>query len=166
MIPAAEGGARLLELVEDFTGWWHLHREGSVNAAYRRIDEFTKAARKACEDAAPAPLPAEIASRPVDLDAVRDWVRRAMGEIDGWGNHPAVPIGMVKAMLYEIEILRASAQDAAPAPLPALPNLEELIAKMRLYEQMDAFRDAKTFGQAADILARLTARPAQDQDQP
>jgi hypothetical protein len=39
----------LTELVEDFNGWWLLNRERSVNAAYARIDQFTKAARELLE---------------------------------------------------------------------------------------------------------------------
>jgi hypothetical protein len=39
----------LIELVEEFNGWWWLHREGSTNAAYLRVDAFTKAAREILE---------------------------------------------------------------------------------------------------------------------
>ena len=51
----------LITLVEDFNGWWHLNREGSVNATYAHIDAFTKQARALIERsdrlAAPAPEP-------------------------------------------------------------------------------------------------------------
>lgn len=32
----------LLLLVDEFCGWWHLNREGSVNAAYDYIDKLVK----------------------------------------------------------------------------------------------------------------------------
>ena len=38
--------SRLEEAVEEFVGWWHLHREGSVNAAYDYIDKMTKRLRE------------------------------------------------------------------------------------------------------------------------
>lgn len=34
-------------LVEEFVGWWHLNREGSVNAAYDYLDKMTKKLREA-----------------------------------------------------------------------------------------------------------------------
>lgn len=39
---AQEGQQEWIGLVEDFCGWWGLNREGSVNAAYARIDAFVK----------------------------------------------------------------------------------------------------------------------------
>jgi hypothetical protein len=44
----------LLSLVEDFAGWWHLNREGSVNRTYARIDTFVEAVNQL--PAAPPPV--------------------------------------------------------------------------------------------------------------
>jgi hypothetical protein len=41
--PADQQPEALLSLVEDFAGWWHLNREGSVNRTYAHIDTFVKA---------------------------------------------------------------------------------------------------------------------------
>jgi hypothetical protein len=68
------GVPQLDELVEEFNGWWHLNREGSVNATYARIDRFTKAAREILE------AEARSGAAPLDpqLEKVRaDLVRRA-----------------------------------------------------------------------------------------
>jgi hypothetical protein len=58
----------LEELVEEFNGWWHLHRGGSVNAAYQRIDAFTKQAREILETAPAAPERASYPEKRSDAD--------------------------------------------------------------------------------------------------
>lgn len=37
------------DIAEEFTGWWHLNRDGSTNRAYDYIDKIVKRFRKALE---------------------------------------------------------------------------------------------------------------------
>ena len=40
----------LAEIVEEFVGWWHLNREGSVNRTYDYVDKIIKRMRGALEE--------------------------------------------------------------------------------------------------------------------
>ncbi len=76
----------LIEQIEDFCGWWHMNREGSVNRTYDHIDKTVKQLEAALSGSVgglnAAPPWQDIATAPRDGTRIVGWCPRPAGGVE------------------------------------------------------------------------------------